>query len=59
MADEVRDKILESYAPVVKGLAEMFGPECEVLLHDLNAHRAMDDPMGDTMFFTFFKLSVM
>jgi len=34
--NQLREKILESYAPIVKGLAEMLGPDCEVLLHDLS-----------------------
>jgi predicted transcriptional regulator YheO len=31
------DPRLKTVLPLVQGLAEMFGPECEVVLHDLNA----------------------
>ena len=31
------DSRIETVLPLVRGLAEMFGPECEVVLHDINA----------------------
>jgi predicted transcriptional regulator YheO len=31
------DPRLKTILPLVKGLGEMFGPECEVVLHDINA----------------------
>lgn len=34
-ASDVGNPYLRSYYAVVRGLAEMFGPDCEVVLHDL------------------------
>ena len=31
------DPRIKTVLPLVQGLAEMFGPECEVVLHDINA----------------------
>ena len=31
------DPRIRTVLPLVQGLAEMFGPECEVVLHDINA----------------------
>lgn len=34
MADDSADAILAALLPVIDGLAETFGPTCEVVLHD-------------------------
>ena len=34
-ASDAGNQYLRSYYAVVQGLAEMFGPDCEVVLHDL------------------------
>lgn len=38
--DSIKDPLLRSFVPVAKGIAEMFGPCCEVVLHDLRHPRS-------------------
>ncbi|MCV6900685.1 PAS domain-containing protein, partial [Escherichia coli] len=37
-------KLLESYIPLAKSTAKMFGPNCEVVIHDLT------NPQASVMF---------